>query len=254
MDLRWQIQHSEKNWNREKVELLDRLDRDRQEWDRQKKELLRRIEQVRSCQVRISWGEQCLPERMRPLYHCYTQAKCSIKKQHRNDFASSATSMFLMLQNNLYTEGSKRKMLIIPIKEHLWEISSRLEVLSSFQLPWTSTVTFCLKALVHLCAETLNPQSYSRFGIQLLAVWKLFICELATKDAAAATIQSQVNSFSLAREHRGQHDKPWLITNAVISTKYSEEYWSREFCANFWYRLQILPIPLFSCLSVFSSA
>ncbi|XP_054141319.1 microtubule cross-linking factor 1 isoform X3 [Melozone crissalis] len=46
MDLRWQIQHSEKNWNREKVELLDRLDRDRREWDRQKKELLRRIEQL----------------------------------------------------------------------------------------------------------------------------------------------------------------------------------------------------------------
>ncbi|XP_071410909.1 microtubule cross-linking factor 1 isoform X8 [Pithys albifrons albifrons] len=46
MDLRWQIQHSEKNWNREKVELLDRLDRDRQEWERQKKELLRRIEQL----------------------------------------------------------------------------------------------------------------------------------------------------------------------------------------------------------------
>ncbi|XP_064909233.1 microtubule cross-linking factor 1 isoform X4 [Columba livia] len=46
MDLRWQIQHSEKNWNREKVELLDRLDRDRREWERQKKELLRRIEQL----------------------------------------------------------------------------------------------------------------------------------------------------------------------------------------------------------------
>ncbi|XP_053913195.1 microtubule cross-linking factor 1 isoform X4 [Cuculus canorus] len=46
MDLRWQIQHNEKNWNREKVELLDRLDRDRQEWERQKKELLRRIEQL----------------------------------------------------------------------------------------------------------------------------------------------------------------------------------------------------------------
>lgn len=47
MDLRWQIHHSEKNWNREKVELLDRLDRDRQEWEQQKKELLWRIEQVR---------------------------------------------------------------------------------------------------------------------------------------------------------------------------------------------------------------
>ncbi|XP_037364724.1 microtubule cross-linking factor 1 isoform X2 [Talpa occidentalis] len=46
MDLRWQIHHSEKNWNREKVELLDRLDRDRQEWERQKKELLWKIEQL----------------------------------------------------------------------------------------------------------------------------------------------------------------------------------------------------------------
>ncbi|XP_012581310.1 PREDICTED: microtubule cross-linking factor 1 isoform X2 [Condylura cristata] len=46
MDLRWQMHHSEKNWNREKVELLDRLDRDRQEWERQKKELLWKIEQL----------------------------------------------------------------------------------------------------------------------------------------------------------------------------------------------------------------
>nr|XP_051708096.1 microtubule cross-linking factor 1 isoform X1 [Oryctolagus cuniculus] len=46
MDLRWQIQHSEKNWNREKVELLERLDRDRREWEQQKRELLWRIEQL----------------------------------------------------------------------------------------------------------------------------------------------------------------------------------------------------------------
>ncbi|XP_069424733.1 microtubule cross-linking factor 1 isoform X5 [Ovis canadensis] len=45
MDLRWQIHHSEKNWNREKVELLDRLDRERQEWGQREKELLWRIEQ-----------------------------------------------------------------------------------------------------------------------------------------------------------------------------------------------------------------
>lgn len=75
----------------------------------------------------------------------------------------------------------------------------RLEVIYPFQLPWTSMVTFCLKALVHPCAKTLNPQSYSRFGCQM----RLFIYELATKDAAAATIQSQLNSFSLAKEHRG---------------------------------------------------
>uniref|UniRef100_A0A8D1VYA1 Microtubule crosslinking factor 1 n=1 Tax=Sus scrofa TaxID=9823 RepID=A0A8D1VYA1_PIG len=46
MDLRWQIHHNEKNWNREKVELLDRLDRERREWGRQEKELLWRIEQL----------------------------------------------------------------------------------------------------------------------------------------------------------------------------------------------------------------
>ncbi|XP_057360032.1 microtubule cross-linking factor 1 isoform X9 [Manis pentadactyla] len=46
MDLRWQIHHSEKNWKREKLELLDHLDRDRQEWEQQKQELLWRIEQL----------------------------------------------------------------------------------------------------------------------------------------------------------------------------------------------------------------
>lgn len=138
------------------------------------------------------WGH-CIITTLRP------SSRDSIKKQHRNDFASLATSMFLMLRNSLYTQGSKRKMLIIPIKDHLWEISSRLEVISPLQLRWTSMVTFCLKALVHLCVKALNPQSYSRFGCQK----RMFIYELATKYAAAATIQSQLNSFSLAMEHRG---------------------------------------------------
>jgi hypothetical protein len=66
MDLRWQIHHSEKNWNREKVELLERLDRERQEWERQKKDLLWRIEQVstpshqRSADTWWSWGPRAL--------------------------------------------------------------------------------------------------------------------------------------------------------------------------------------------------
>ncbi|XP_075812044.1 microtubule cross-linking factor 1 isoform X6 [Microtus pennsylvanicus] len=46
MDLRWQIHHREKNWNREKVELLERLDSERQEWGRQREELLWRVEQL----------------------------------------------------------------------------------------------------------------------------------------------------------------------------------------------------------------
>lgn len=46
MDLQWQIQHNEKSWKREKIELLERLDKDRREWERQKKDLLRKVEQV----------------------------------------------------------------------------------------------------------------------------------------------------------------------------------------------------------------
>lgn len=46
MDLQWQFQHNEKNWKREKVELLEKLDKDRREWERQKMDLLRKVEQV----------------------------------------------------------------------------------------------------------------------------------------------------------------------------------------------------------------
>lgn len=74
----------------------------------------------------------------------------------------------------------------------------RLEVIYPFQLPWTSMVTFCLKALVHLCAKMLKPRV-----IQVLVAKRLFIYELATKDAATAAIRSQLSSFPLAKEHRG---------------------------------------------------
>uniref|UniRef100_A0A6J0TKX5 Microtubule cross-linking factor 1 isoform X2 n=1 Tax=Pogona vitticeps TaxID=103695 RepID=A0A6J0TKX5_9SAUR len=45
MDMQWQIQHNEKNWTREKGDLLEQFDKDRREWERQKQELLRRLEQ-----------------------------------------------------------------------------------------------------------------------------------------------------------------------------------------------------------------
>ncbi|XP_039111163.1 microtubule cross-linking factor 1 isoform X3 [Hyaena hyaena] len=72
MDLRWQMHHSEKNWNREKVELLERLDRDRQEWERQKKELLWRIEQLqKENSPRRSGSFLCDPKEgnIRPFAH-----------------------------------------------------------------------------------------------------------------------------------------------------------------------------------------
>ncbi|XP_069587166.1 microtubule cross-linking factor 1 isoform X5 [Ranitomeya imitator] len=46
MDLRRQVQQSDKNWNRERAELLDRVDRERHDWEQQRRELLRRIEQL----------------------------------------------------------------------------------------------------------------------------------------------------------------------------------------------------------------
>ncbi|XP_072267529.1 microtubule cross-linking factor 1 isoform X2 [Pyxicephalus adspersus] len=46
MDLRRQVQHSEKNWSREKEELLDRFEREKREWEKQRKEFLRKIEQL----------------------------------------------------------------------------------------------------------------------------------------------------------------------------------------------------------------
>ncbi|XP_061451619.1 microtubule cross-linking factor 1 isoform X10 [Rhineura floridana] len=58
LDLQWQIEHSEKSWNREKVEVLEKVDKDRQEWERQKKELLRRLEQLQ--QVNLQRGDTLL--------------------------------------------------------------------------------------------------------------------------------------------------------------------------------------------------
>ncbi|KAM8966914.1 microtubule cross-linking factor 1 [Pelodytes ibericus] len=46
MDLRRQVYQSEKNWCREKVDLLDHFDRDRRDWERQHKEFQRKIEQL----------------------------------------------------------------------------------------------------------------------------------------------------------------------------------------------------------------
>ncbi|XP_060224214.1 microtubule cross-linking factor 1 isoform X5 [Meriones unguiculatus] len=63
MDLRWQIHLREKNWNREKVELLERLDSERQEWGRQKEELLWQVEQLqKENSPRRSSGFLCSPK------------------------------------------------------------------------------------------------------------------------------------------------------------------------------------------------
>ncbi|XP_018409052.1 PREDICTED: microtubule cross-linking factor 1 isoform X2 [Nanorana parkeri] len=46
MDLHRQVQQSEKNWSREKGDLLDRFEREKRDWEKQRKEFLRKIEQL----------------------------------------------------------------------------------------------------------------------------------------------------------------------------------------------------------------
>lgn len=48
MDLRCRLEHNEKDWLREKAELLERFDVERREWDSQLKDMQRKIEEVRS--------------------------------------------------------------------------------------------------------------------------------------------------------------------------------------------------------------
>ncbi|XP_069014021.1 microtubule cross-linking factor 1 isoform X1 [Embiotoca jacksoni] len=46
LDLRWKLQHGERRWGRERTELLDRFDRERQEWDGSMRELHRKMERM----------------------------------------------------------------------------------------------------------------------------------------------------------------------------------------------------------------
>ncbi|XP_039871732.1 microtubule cross-linking factor 1 isoform X3 [Simochromis diagramma] len=46
LDLRWKLQHGEKRWNRERVDLLEHFDRERQEWDSSMRELHRKMERM----------------------------------------------------------------------------------------------------------------------------------------------------------------------------------------------------------------
>lgn len=47
LDLRWKLQHGENRWGRERTELLEHFDRERQEWDGSMRELHRKMERVR---------------------------------------------------------------------------------------------------------------------------------------------------------------------------------------------------------------
>ncbi|XP_034031242.1 microtubule cross-linking factor 1 isoform X2 [Thalassophryne amazonica] len=51
MDLRCHLEHNEKDWSREKAELLERFDVERREWESQLKDMQRKIEEL-YCEVR----------------------------------------------------------------------------------------------------------------------------------------------------------------------------------------------------------
>ncbi|KAJ3594603.1 hypothetical protein NHX12_003910 [Muraenolepis orangiensis] len=46
LDLRWKLQHGEKRWGRERAELLERQDHERQEWDSSARDLHRKMERM----------------------------------------------------------------------------------------------------------------------------------------------------------------------------------------------------------------
>lgn len=54
MDLRCRLELSERDWSREKAELLERFDVERREWESQLRDMQKKIEEVRrySCVCR----------------------------------------------------------------------------------------------------------------------------------------------------------------------------------------------------------
>lgn len=64
MDLREQLKNTERNWNKEKMELLERFDNERKEWECQWKVMQKKIEEVllnKNLNTTIfTWGEVTL--------------------------------------------------------------------------------------------------------------------------------------------------------------------------------------------------
>lgn len=46
LELRWKLQHGEKRWTRERNELLERFEKERQEWDRSLRDMHHKMEKV----------------------------------------------------------------------------------------------------------------------------------------------------------------------------------------------------------------
>lgn len=60
MDLRCRLELSERDWSREKAELLERFDVERREWESQLRDMQKKIEEVRSISVCKDFSPSCM--------------------------------------------------------------------------------------------------------------------------------------------------------------------------------------------------
>uniref|UniRef100_A0A9J7YWW5 Microtubule crosslinking factor 1 n=1 Tax=Cyprinus carpio carpio TaxID=630221 RepID=A0A9J7YWW5_CYPCA len=56
LELRWKLQHGEKRWTRERNDLLERFEKERQEWDRSLREMYRKMEKMQKDVVQSEGG------------------------------------------------------------------------------------------------------------------------------------------------------------------------------------------------------
>ncbi|XP_068999362.1 protein SOGA3a [Embiotoca jacksoni] len=99
MDLRCRLEHNERDWLREKAELLERFDLERREWDSQLKDMQRKIEQL-YCEVRakrggaaLHTGRQDVDEVVNRLSICSTSTGSSLLTDNsRSEPLSSSSS------------------------------------------------------------------------------------------------------------------------------------------------------------------
>lgn len=64
LDLRWKLQHGEKRWSREKNELMEKFERERQEWDSSMREMHRKMDRLqRELNSRQAEGAESAPHR-----------------------------------------------------------------------------------------------------------------------------------------------------------------------------------------------
>ncbi|KAM9309358.1 protein SOGA3a isoform 2-T2 [Pholidichthys leucotaenia] len=90
MDLRCRLEHSERDWLREKAELLERFDVERREWENQLRDMQRKIEEL-YCEVRAKRAGSGLDDRRRDADDAAA---------HRLSVRSTSTGSSLLSENS----------------------------------------------------------------------------------------------------------------------------------------------------------